>query len=239
MLLSMLALSIAASISAEAKERKPDPFRVPADSLTGRLRVLAVAPTARPREVEEIPLEFTHAITESLVAAGFEVVPLDTVIATWAQAVRDVGGVYDARTGRRDSLRVERVRALAAAALRERHHAVAWVRPAVVGAHAEFESGEAEWDGVTRHIGGDGVLNVLLDNVPEGRLSALSFQVGIEDPEGRLLYEARTGLQVLSRMGKKGLESAPPEFGLGDPEQRRFALDRSLRPWLERVRPAR
>jgi hypothetical protein len=219
---------------------EPEPFRVPVDSLVGRTNTVALVPTETPRDVPgsaSAGEEFMRSTTERLIAAGFAIVPAESVRAIWKEAGQAEGGMFDPRTGRRDPVRFERIRARAARVLREHYRTDVCLKLAIVVVSAEFESGEARWDGVTRDVGGAGILNFLVTGVPEGRLPALSLAVDVEEPEGRSLYHRQAGLQTLSRADNKLTEIGYPQGRFGDEAVKTFALDRALGPWIEQVRP--
>jgi len=90
-----------------------DPFRVPRDQVTGRIRTIALAPIrVDPDLVDGVPARerIERLATERLSAGGFAVVQTAQMDRLWRDAVADVGNVYDPITGKGDEKRFGLVR---------------------------------------------------------------------------------------------------------------------------------
>ena len=246
-LVALVSLSLASvagmpALAATPAPAERDPFLVSDDSLNARFSRVAVSHvttfgTLRIPSPDD-STRFTPVILDLLSAGGFEFVPPETVLARWRQEVAAGGGLFDTRTGRRDEVRARAALARMASWLRDSLGAQLWLRYETVTAKADYEKGEAQWDGVTREIGAPGFMASLFVGPTAGRISVWSEEVTIEELGGATLYSRRGGLVPTMRMMKDNWIDTPYRDQLGTPWQSETALRRALSPWFERVHAA-
>lgn len=95
------ALSLVATL---AIAESYDPLQIPAETLHDRVDVIALWPLAVPYDLphgEALRRDFEGLIAAKLEALGFEIIGSDVVEAKWIELSRQLGGVYDPRTGAR------------------------------------------------------------------------------------------------------------------------------------------
>ena len=136
---------------------------------------------------------FAERIRERLTTAGFSVVPAETVLAGWQASVASVGGIFDRRSGRRDTLRCRMADERMSEWLRDSLGCGLWLRYELVEVLAEYDHGETRWDGVSAQVGAPGLLPTLIQGFSEGKVPALSIEVSMWNwyrfPTGYLLSE--------------------------------------------------
>jgi len=242
--LAMVAVACLATVAPGAwAGRKPDPapFQVDADSLSKRYRRMAVScvNTIGGLHVvvpDDSTTRFASGLATKLAGAGWSIVPADSVLSLWHGVALQEGGIFDPRTGRRDSTRVRRVTARTSQTLRDSLQADLWLHYGLVVVSADYDDGMAEWDGVKCNVGAQGFIATLLTGFQSGTIPALSLEVEIHDLDGRLLYARRGGLVSVNHMIKDRWVPVPTDT-LRSSAVREPALTRALTPWLDRVRP--
>ena len=236
----VLALVLSPSLAAAEKRKEPDPFRVHPDSLTRRHVRVALAHVVSIGSLRypapDMNTRFEQRIGERLAAAGFVPVPSDTVLAGWKASAAAVGGIFDRRSGRPDTARVRMAEEGLLGWLRDSLGCDLRLRYEVVEALADYNAGNARWDGYETDVGATGVLLTLIGGTQSGKVPALSIEVLIDDVEGTPLYTRRAGLQSRNHMVKNHWIPVPLE-NLKDEALTRRALDRALGPWIDRVMP--
>jgi hypothetical protein len=180
-----------------------NPFIVPQDRIYGSVKTIALGPVCTcggPRELEQADLsrgKFDSLLTAALSSAGFAVVPPAETQAIWEHVTDSLGGIFDAATGQRDTVKFNTARSLTMQQLRKRFHADAWLHPIIVLTGAKFAGGEATWDGTTQSFQSFGkkLLGAMFGGT-YGKTPALSVLVMLEDMTGRELYRNQGGLQL-------------------------------------------
>lgn len=106
----------------------------------------------------------------------------------------------------------------------------------VVG--APFRDGYARWDGATERLHGpDGWDSDIVRF--EGRLPALTLRVRVRDRSGRICYDHRGGLRLLTRIHAVEFTDVDPETALSDVALVQAAVRLTLKPLLDTSPTAR
>ncbi len=200
----------------QAVERGPcdkhqKPFRVPSADLRAAVHTIALTPVWLQAEVHDSirrrTLALDSLLAATLEAGGFSLVPATVAESLWS-AIRDSSGaLYDAATGRPDSARMEAARERFRTTLHGEFQADGILFSSVVGVAARFDDGSAQWDGAKQPLANFGkrfVQALLKGGTYEGKTAALSLRTALVGVDGRLLYDNRGGLQIVSipRAGK-------------------------------------
>ena len=153
---------------------------------------------------------YDSLITAQLTHAGFRVVPRRIADGIWRGLVDSVHGFYNPLTGARIEEEYRAVVIGTARELRARHAADAWLRPRVEVVDVSFQRGRAAWDGASEGLGpgvstgrafatsvvvelvdsagvarvsGRGGLKLLVQGMPQGRLSRVAWSRLFSDPK--------------------------------------------------------
>jgi hypothetical protein len=150
-------------------------------------------PVGMPSDLEDprpIQALFDSLVSESLRSAGFTVISSDSAGGIWQHLVDSAGGLFDARTGERDAVKVRRLQTQWWTTVRDRYHADA-----------------AKWDGTSQSIEGFGgaLVRGLFGQSRSGTTPAVSLRVAIE-ADGELFYRNQGGIEVVVK----------PDGGVGE-----------------------
>src|SRR5690349_2330818 len=195
-----------------------DPFLVPQDRIYGSVKTIALAPVVAPSELGNVDPsrgKFVALIEAQLKDAGFDVVPADESAAIWKRVTDSLGGLFNASTGERDTVKLHTARAIAMNELQGRFHVDAWLHPEIVFADAKFDQGDAQWDGTKQSYQSFGkkFLTALFGGGTYGKTAALSLWVDVEDMHGKDLYINQGGLQLyMIPHGKDWVKIQPGEL---------------------------
>jgi len=217
--------------------KKYDPWRIAPERFRADFHVLAMFPVGVPSDLENprpIQILFDSLVTESLRSGGFTVIPSDSAGGVWQHLVDSAGGLFDARTGERDAVKVRRLQTQWWAAVRDRYHADAVVFPAVLPVAAKFSESSAKWDGTSQGIEGFGGAFVrgLFGQSRSGTTPAVSLRVAIE-ADGELFYRNQGGIEVVVKPDGgvgEGWNRIPRSELFRDPERNAKAVQIALEP---------
>ncbi len=233
-------LAMGACASAQKVETE-GPFKVSRERFYPSLKVVAVAPTSLPIDLEDpepVRQELEALLEDRLRSAGLTVVPAAEVGPILHDLAEAVGGVYDPFTGKEDETRAERVKLDAARRLAEKYGADAVLRSQVVVRYASIRKYVVHWDGIEedgKPVDGPGGFWNEFWRYYRGRVGgagsipALSLEASISDLDGQELYSKRGGLQVLGRFDVDGrLVPVPRSMLLVDRERSSRAVHLAL-----------
>ena len=231
---------VAGVVAGCAGHAKYDPFLVPQERIYGTVRTIALTPVLAPSELGSVDPRrgrFAALITAQLTAAGFTVVPPEVSDSIWTRLSDSLGGIYNAGTGERDTIKLNTARALAMSELQARFHADAWLHAYIVFSDAKFDEGDAQWDGAKQSYQSFGkkFLTSLFGGGTYGKTAALSLWVGVEDMHGKELYENEGGLQLyMIPHGKDWVKIQPAEL-YADSTRNSTAVRLALEPLVTRT----
>ncbi len=191
-----LALTAAAGLGVGCAGHAPyNPFIVPQERIYGSVKTIAIAPVIAPSDLGSVDPsrgKFDSLIAGQLRSAGFAVVPPEESEAIWKRATDSLGGLFNAATGERDTVKLNTARAVAMRELQTRFQADAWLHPHIVFASAKFDQGNAAWDGARQSYQSFGkkFLTALFGGGTYGKTAALSLSVDLEDMHAAALHGA-------------------------------------------------
>jgi hypothetical protein len=219
-----------------------NPFLVPKDSIFGRTRTVALAPTSASFPLENaapVYARLDSLIEAELRTAGFAVVPARESGAIWRRVVDSLGGLFDPVSGGADSAKTRVARRLAMDELRARFGADAWLHPCICLVMAEFRNGTATWDGMTESFQSTGgkILSALAGVSKFGTTRAISVGVVVEDMRGTDMYFNRGGVQLLTRPQGRGFADVPRAALFNDPLLTEMGVRLALGPFVRRGQP--
>lgn len=218
----LLALSSGAE-AATKKKKGPPPKPVPTDrelgffgntrdEMRGSIKRVGILPVRvlledRPDAAQAIQ----DAVVRNLTLAQFEVVLPDAYQATYDKFNKQLGGMYDAKTG---ALKEDVYNAVTQNALREfvsKERLDGYVVVRVVAASADYAGLDATWDGVRENVDGkytEGFASFWNATDTRGTVPALSLRLQIVSAQGRVTFGRQGGIQLTAYFG------SVPEQGL-------------------------
>lgn len=180
-----------------------DPFKIPKSEFFAKTKVVALAPLAlavSPDNPDATREHFESLLDQKLRAIGFTVIPSREYRATWERLSKQIGGIFDPITGKRDEQKIKAVRGYLLEELRTKHQADALLHPIVQVVEAKFQAGHARWHGATEPVIPEGFWNAFLMGDSQGTTSALSLYVTIEDTNGTDIFIQAGGIQLLAKV---------------------------------------
>jgi hypothetical protein len=233
-------LAVLLALSAACAGRTPyDPFLVPKESIFSRTRTIALAPSVAHFELEDpapVYARFDSLIAAELKVAGFTVVPAQESFSIWKRLSDSLGGLFDPRSGERDTVRLNTARRLTMIELRGRFGADAWLHPSFHLVRADFRNGTAKWDGAKESYQSTGgkILNALAGVSTYGTSGAISLSVVIENMQGVDLYSNRGGVQLYMRPKGRDFVQVDRRDLFVDPLRNHAAVRTALGPFVRR-----
>jgi hypothetical protein len=218
----LLGLSSGAE-AATQKKKGPPPKPVPTDralgffgntrdEMLGSIKRVGILPVRVPLEDRpDAAKAIQDAVARNLTLAHFEVVLPDTYQATYDKFNKQLGGMYDAKTG---VLKDDVYNAVTQNALREfvsKERLDGYVVVRVVQESADYAGLDATWDGVRENVDGkktDGFVSFWNATDTRGSVPALSIRVQIVSAQGRVTFGRQGGVQLTAYFG------TVPEQGL-------------------------
>lgn len=212
-------------------EEEFNPYEIPQEQFTARVRVIALRPPRVPADVAD-PAAVREVIdarlTEGLRDKGYTVVPASAYAALWRQMSERLGGTYDPVTGApreeqhaaaRDHVARELKRLYRADAILSSFVTVEWAPHYSGGFAYRAMDEDLTWQGAP--IGG------ALINHPQKVLGAY-LNVVISDLVGAELYGVRAPIQWFTVYAARGYEERPTAERLATPWPIKSAIDKDL-----------
>lgn len=225
------ALLLAALAGAGRAEEEFNPYEIPKEQFTARVRVIALRPPRVPTDVADpaaVRERIEARLAEGLREKGYTVVPASAYAALWRQMSERLGGTYDPVTGvpreeqhaaARDHVARELKRLYRADAILGSYVSIEWT-PHYSGGFAYQAMGETlTWQGAP--IGG------ALINHPQQVLGAY-LSVVISDLADAKLYGVRVPIQWFTVYAARGYEERPIADRLAVPWPVNNAVDKDL-----------
>ena len=240
-----LALTAVAGLGVGCAGHAPyNPFIVPQERIYGSVKTIAIAPVIAPSDLGSVDPsrgKFDSLIAGQLRSAGFAVVPPEESEAIWKRVTDSLGGLFNAATGERDTVKLNTARAVAMRELQTRFQADAWLHPHIVFASAKFDQGNAAWDGAKQSYQSFGkkFLTALFGGGTYGKTAALSLSVDLEDIHGKDLYTDEGGLQLYMVPSGHDWVKIPPGELYADSARNANAVRLALAPLVTRAMSAK
>lgn len=213
-----------------------DPFLVPRPAVRQETQVVAVSSVllyvSDLKVSDTLLARFDSLIVEALRGGGRRIVPARVVDSVWNHLRDSAGGLFDPKTGVRDSARIGALDSLWRGALYRTYGAGAVLSPRIVVVRASFSDGTAHWDGASESFQSLGakILTAFAGVHGSGQTPALSLLVGVYGASGKAIYLDAGGIQLLERPTRNGFERVPTAELLTDSVRVRQAVALALGP---------
>lgn len=182
-------------------------------------------------EGEERRGQLQQRLRDALTAASFKVPDPVAVEDTLKRVEKEVGGVVDPATGRRDATRYHSFTQQRAAALVREFGCEAEIFARVASVQAPFMGGTATWDGTNETVSSTGrrVMNALGGVIESGWVRALSLWLHVTDLEGNDLAFRTAGIECLGSLAVlRDQDALPPDLWLSDSKKLDAAIQSAL-----------
>ena len=211
-------------------------FIVPRDEVLAKVKMIGLMPIDLQYDVPgavAVAQRLESEVTARLKASGFGVVPSLYYTEISDRAIAALGGLYDPMTGAVLRDRMNAFRQYTRTEYDLKQHVDAFLNVAVVVRQVRSASGTADWDGVSESTTGKtGVMGFMEGGSASGRVPALSLYVRLTGLDGKSLYMATGGLQLLEYYGRTKSETGVElrrielNFIMTDPvrDERAFAI---------------
>jgi hypothetical protein len=211
--MGVMLLALATGAAAADKKKAPVPKPLPTDrelgfygatrdQLRATVKRVGLLPTRLPvwlDDRQDAEKSLQEMVTRYLTLAGFEVVGSDNYQAAYDRFNKQVGGIYDGKTG---LLKDDVAGAVFSNALREfvkKERLDAYVIVRAVPASASYYGQYARWDGVHDRSDGklpDIVARFLETPNSEGTVPALTLRIQIVSAQDRVLFGRDGGIEL-------------------------------------------
>jgi len=190
-----------------------NPFKVPEQGFRDRFKTVAMAPVAVPGDLAEpdpVKAKFASLVEAKLREAGFTVVSSKETLDLFQNMSKQLGGIFDPVTGKRDEAKFKAAREHTLRELGTKFKAEAVVYSTIFAGPARFGGGTAHWNGASESITmAQGFLASFQVNNLSGTTRALSLGVSIEDINGTDLYANAGGIQLAAKYSGGQFNAVP------------------------------
>ena len=181
-----------------------NPFKIAQEEFYGNIKTIALAPVGLPRDLEDpdpVKAKFESLVEAKLREAGFSVVPSRETAEIFDRMNKQVGGIFDPVTGKRDETKFKTIREHILREMGTKFKADAVLYPNIRLGTARFAGGQASWDGTSESLSTTGgFLGALQVGQFQGTTGALSLIVTIENIHGVDVYVNAGGIQLISKL---------------------------------------
>lgn len=217
-----------------------NPFKVPEQGFRDKFNTVAIAPVTVPGDLTEadpVKAKFASFIETKLREAGFTVVSSKETLDMFQNMSKQLGGIFDPVTGKRDEAKFKAAREHTLRELGTKFKAAAVVYPTIFAGPARFGGGTAHWNGASESIAmAQGFLASLQVNTLSGTTRALSLGISFEDINGTDLYFNAGGIQLVAKYSGGQLAAVPRDQLFLDDGRNAAAVNRALEPLVNSVK---
>jgi hypothetical protein len=241
---SLLAVTLAfALVSGGCVTTPPyDPFKVPREEIYSKIKTIALAPVGIPGNIQDpdaVKAKFEALIEAKLREAGFTIVPSRETAGIWDRMNKQLGGMFDPVTGKRDETKFKSVREHFLREVETKFKADAVLHPNIRTVMARFAGGQANWDGVSESLSPtEGFMGMLSVGQFQGTVGALSLVVTIENIHGVDAYVNGGGIQLVSKLSGGKFIPVLPGLLLTNEARNTAAANIALEPLVKTPAPA-
>jgi len=241
---SLLAAALATTLIVGGCATTPpyNPFKVTQEEFYGKIKTIALAPVGVPRDLENpdpVKAKFEPLIEAKLREAGFSVVPSRESAGIFESMNKQLGGIFDPVTGKRDDTKFKTVREHALRELSTKFKADAVLYPNIRAGTARFAGGQANWDGASESLSPtEGFMGMLMVGQFQGTTGALSLIVTIENIHGVDAYVNGGGIQLISKLSGGKFVPVPRSQLFADEKRIAAAVNIALGPLARNPAPA-
>lgn len=211
-----------------------NPFKIAQEEFYGKIKTIALAPVGVPRDLEDpdqVKAKFEPLIEAKLREAGFTVVPSRETAGIFEKMNKQVGGMFDPVTGKRDEAKFKTLREHTLRELESKFKADAVLYPNIRAGIANFAGGQANWDGASESLATTaGFWGQLGVGQFRGTTGALSLIVTIENIHGVDAYVNAGGIQLISKLSGGNFVRVPRSQLFADEARNTAAANIALGP---------
>lgn len=219
-----------------------NPFKIPQEEFYGKIKTIALAPVGVPSDLEDpdpVKAKFESLIEAKLREAGFSVVSSREAADIFDKMNKQLGGIFDPVTGKRDETKFKAVREHALRELETKFKADAVLYPNIRPGTARFAGGRASWDGTSESLSTtEGILGAFLVGQLQGTATALSLIVTIENIHGVDAYVNGGGIQLSAKISGGEFVPVPRSQLFADEKRNAAAVNIALGPLARNPAPA-
>lgn len=219
-----------------------NPFLITQEEFYSKIKTIALAPVGVPRDLEDpdpVRAKFESLIEAKLREAGFSVVPSRDSAGLFETMNKQLGGMFDPVTGKRDETKFKTVREHFLREAQTKFKADAVLYPNIRTGPARFAGAQASWDGTTESLAvTEGFWGLLSVGNVQGTTAALSLSVTIEDIHGVDAYLNWGGIQLISKVSYGKFVPVPRSQLFVDEKRNAAAVSIALGPLARNPAPA-
>jgi hypothetical protein len=219
-----------------------NPFKIAQEEFYGKIKTIALAPVGVPMGLEDpdpVKAKFESLVEAKLREAGFSVVSSRESAGIFESMNKQLGGMFDPVTGKRDETKFKTVREHFLREVQTKFKADAVLYPNIRVVTASFAGGQASWDGTKESLSTtEGFMGLLLVGQLRGTAPALSLVVTIEDIHGVDAYVNGGGIQLSSKISAGNFVPVPRNQLFNSDERNAAAVNFALGPLVRIPAPA-
>ena len=235
----LIAIIVIILISSGCPKTVPyNPFKITQEEFYSKIKTIALAPVDIPGDLEnkdQLKTKFEALVESKLHEAGFVVIPSREYGETWERMTKQMGGYFDAVTGKRDESKYKAVKEYTLRELRTKFNADAVLYSGVRVVTAPFSRDTASWHETSEALS-SGWATFLVQH--HGNVPALSFGVYVIDSNGVDMYLKMGGIQVLEKIAGGKLVPIPENEILANEERNTEAVNIALDPLVRKTPPS-
>ncbi len=209
-----------------------NPFKIAEEDFRRDIKTIALAPVAIPADIEDadpVKARFEALIQAKLREAGFTVVPSTAAAEIFNSMNKQLGGIFDPLTGKRDEAKAKVAREHARRELGAKFKADAVLFPYIRPGPASFNSGSAKWAGTSESVSlTGGFLGAMQVNQLRGNINALSLIVAIENISRVDAYSDVGGIQLAAKISGGRFVPVPRNALFSDEERMEASVNFAL-----------
>jgi hypothetical protein len=187
---------------------------------------------------EPIKAKFTALIESAVRDSGFALVPAQECAELWEHMTKQVGGYFDAVTGKLDKAKFIAVREHCLREFSTQFHADAWLHPVIRMVPAPFTADTARWHGTSEPLTSAGFWQAFLGVSHSGTAPAFSLLIAIEDVHGVDMYLNAGGIQLANKIVGGKFTPVPRQELFVNDERNAAAVHIALGPLRKSSLPA-
>ena len=237
-----VALTTAFIVAGCATAPPYNPFKIAEEEFHGKIRTIALAPIGVPGDLSEpdpVKAKFESLIEAKLREAGFSVVPSRESAEIFDKMNKQLGGIFDPVTGKRDETKLKTAQEHARRELGEKFKADAVLYPSIRSGLAKFSGGHASWGGASESLAmTEGFFGQLQVGQLRGTANALSLFVRIENIHGGDAYVNMGGIQLAVKISGGQFVPVPRGSLFVSQERNAAAVNTALGPLVRNPAPA-
>jgi len=215
-----------------------NPFKIAEEEFHSKIKTIALSPLAVPGDLTDsdpVKAKFESLIQAKLREAGFSVVPSKESGEIFSNMNKQLGGIFDPVTGKRDETKFKAVREHALRELSTKFKADAVLSGGIIAGTARFGGGKASWWGTTESVAmSDGFLAAFQVANLSGSIRTLSLVVSIENINGGDAYMNMGGIQLAAKLSGGQFVPVPRDKLFASEERIAGAVNYALAPLVRK-----